>query len=174
LTKTIWRPPWGQCDFDHLCFLRFSIQFFSQKTYFQDMATQPKLSSSSVPSSTSALNSSLPPPPPGPEMLQKKIGKPTSKGPTPVFGTPGSGTSAKTPVLISNEEIISVLSMMKQHMSEQQKTNVAVLREIKELKSGSKKSEEDMGTPLFPRKLSFNSEGSSGAHDGDIIPMQTG
>jgi hypothetical protein len=35
----------------------------------------------------------------------------------------GSGISTNTHIMISNEEIISVLSMLKQHMNEQQKTN---------------------------------------------------
>jgi hypothetical protein len=90
-----------------------------------------------------------------------------------VFGSQGSGIPPKAPVLVSNDDLLSVFSAMKQHMSEQQKTNLMMLREIEGLKSGSKKPEQNMFTLLLPKTLDFNSEGYSGAHDGDIIPMQS-
>ncbi|KAI3802237.1 hypothetical protein L1987_30367 [Smallanthus sonchifolius] len=109
------------------------------------MSSQSKSIYVSAPSSSSGLVSPIPPPP----SFQKKNDNQQKK--TIPVGFSGSGISASTPVLVSNDEILKELEKAK----------------------GSKKPVE-VTTPLQPRILDFNYSGSSEIHKGDFLPMQTG
>ena len=128
------------------------------------MASQSKSTSSSMPSSTSGANVPLPPPP----SFQTSQRKST---PT-IQATLKPGVFFESPVLVSNDEILSMFTLVKQQMKQQQETNQMLMKEIQTFKSNSKKPIEDVITPLQPRILNFNSAGSSKTDQGDFIPMQ--
>ena len=113
-----------------------------------------------MPSTTSTRNTALPPPPALPRSSTSQI-PPRPSGSTP-------------PVFVSNDELLSMFALMKDSIHQQQDTNRMLIREIQALKSSSRRPSEDMGTPLQPMALDFNSSFSGGVHQGDFIPMSSG
>ena len=98
----------------------------------------------------------MPPPPAG--VISKKPDNAQKKAATPVFS--GSKPSSQDPVMISNNEVLSMYKRLQEQMENQNKINQMLVRELEDLKKSKKPVEEF--SPLFPRSLDFTPQGSSG------------
>mgnify|MGYP004494449389 CR=1 FL=1 len=111
----------------------------------------------------------MPPPP----TFSRALDSTTRNAPQTSF-IPGTGASGSTPpILVSNEEILSMFTMVKDHMKRQQETNQMLMKEIQLIRTSSKRPVEDVLTPLYPRVLDFNSAATGDNHQGDLLPMQS-
>ncbi|KAD4585878.1 hypothetical protein E3N88_23479 [Mikania micrantha] len=134
------------------------------------MASQPR-STSSLPivsAATTNVSSQIP-------VFSKKSDNPSNPGKKATFvseSAPSTKMTTSVPILVSNNEILSMFQQVQQQMLDQQKMNQRLLREMETLRAEKNKLKQT-STPLAPRILDFGTSGISGNHSGDFIPMQS-
>ncbi|KAD3640093.1 hypothetical protein E3N88_29316 [Mikania micrantha] len=134
------------------------------------MASQPR-STSLLPiisATTTNVPSQIP-------VFSKKSDNPSNPGKKATFvaeSAPSTKMTTSVPILVSNNEILSMFHQVQQQMLDQQKMNQRLLREMETLRA-EKNKQKETSTPLAPRILDFGTSGMSGNHSGDFIPMQS-
>ncbi|XP_023735311.1 uncharacterized protein LOC111883158 [Lactuca sativa] len=129
------------------------------------MSTQPILSLSSAPS---IPTKNLPPPLSGSRGQRKAID--TSKRNTPPItnqGCLGSSGLQDPTAPVTTAELFAMMRKMTQQMTQQQKDNKTLLREVERMNAKFQKSQETMPTVVQPRILNFDNAGSSGNQQGN-------
>ncbi|KAD4180068.1 hypothetical protein E3N88_28659 [Mikania micrantha] len=89
-----------------------------------------------------------------------------------VESIPSTRMTTTAPILVSNNDILSMFQQVQQQMKDQQWMNQRLIREMESLKAEKNKKVE-VTTPIAPRILDFGISGMSENHPGDFIPMQT-
>ncbi|XP_022041899.1 uncharacterized protein LOC110944546 [Helianthus annuus] len=112
------------------------------------------MSSSSMPATTSATTGSVLPPPPQMQASSQAQAPPRrvethiSRDTVPAKNVHRSGVPGRTPIMASNDEILTLFSSIQDQMKQQQETNQMRMREIQLLKSNSKRHTEDTDTGI--------------------------
>ncbi|MFS7975930.1 hypothetical protein Hanom_Chr10g00886481 [Helianthus anomalus] len=119
------------------------------------MASQGKVTLSTMPAITSSQTTALLPP--LPPVFQKSAENAPNKT-TPVF-TKATTVSSST---LTNSDLYTLILQMKGYMQQQDETNERIHRDIDEIKK-QKKSAEDH-SPLMPRSLDFTIPPSTVQH----------
>ncbi|KAL4553980.1 hypothetical protein LXL04_039903 [Taraxacum kok-saghyz] len=135
------------------------------------MSTQPSASNSSIPATFSGQN--LPPPPPGFPPRQNY----TLNDEDPIQAVSENEMSPEQrqegPIMMSNEDILSMLNTIKRQMAQQHRSHQTLIREIEGMRNEIRRPPVPAPSTLRPRILNFDASGSLNNHSGPIIPTTT-
>ncbi|KAJ0682811.1 hypothetical protein HanPI659440_Chr16g0651551 [Helianthus annuus] len=143
------------------------------------MASKSNMSSSSMSTTTSATIGPVLPPPPRtqassqPQAPLRRVETHTSRDIVPAQKVHGSAASGRTPIMASNDEILTLFGSIQDQMKHQQETNQMLMRETQLLKSNSNRPTEDTVTPLQPRALNFSSAVYTEDNQDNVVPSHS-
>ncbi|KAK9065007.1 hypothetical protein SSX86_016390 [Deinandra increscens subsp. villosa] len=132
------------------------------------MATQPSTSNATTPASTSTTTSTvLPPPPPRvTTSTTTTVNRNTSRATNQ--GVMGTGRSGEIPLMVSNDELLTMFAKVQQYMEQQQKVNQDMFGEVAKLRSEMNRVDHTPVSPVQARRLQYGSPGNGSSLADDI------